>query len=62
MFGFLKNIGPTELIIIAIIVLFFFGRKIATMLGKTSGETLREIKNVKKTFTDAVSDDSDKVS
>lgn len=59
MFGFLKNIGPTELIVIAVVVIFFFGSKIATKLGKASGETFREIKKVKKSFTEAVSDDED---
>lgn len=62
MFGFLKNIGPTELIVIGIIVLFFFGAKIATRLGKAGGETFREIKKVKKSFTEAVGDDDDKSS
>ncbi len=62
MFGFLKNIGPTELIILALIVVVFFGAKIATKLGKASGETYKEIKNIKKTFTEAVGDDSDKPS
>ncbi len=60
MFGFLKNIGPTELIIVALIVVIFFGAKIAAKLGKAGGETFREIKNVKKSFTEAVGDDEDK--
>lgn len=60
MFNFIKNIGPTEWIIIALIVVIFFGGKIATRLGKASGETFREIKKVKKTFTEAVSDDEKK--
>jgi Sec-independent protein translocase protein TatA len=57
MFNFIKNIGPTELIVIAIIILFFFGSKIAAKLGRASGETLKEIKKVKKSFNDAVGDD-----
>jgi len=60
MFNFVKNIGPTELIVIVLIVLVLFGGKIATKLGKASGETFKEIKKVKKSFTDAVGDDNDK--
>lgn len=60
MLNFIKNIGPTEWIVIALIIVILFGAKIATRLGKASGETLREIKKVKKTFTDAVEDDGDK--
>jgi len=59
MFNFIKNIGPTELIIIGLIVVVFFGGKIATRLGKAGGETFREIKKVRKTFTDAVQNDND---
>jgi TatA/E family protein of Tat protein translocase len=57
MLGFLNNIGPTEWAVIALIVLLFFGSKVATKLGKTSGETLKEMKNIKKTFTQALEDD-----
>jgi Sec-independent protein translocase protein TatA len=60
MFNFLNNIGPTEWAVIAFIVLFFFGSKVATKLGRTGGETLKEIRNIKKTFTDAIEDDKDK--
>jgi len=59
MFGFLKNIGPTELIVVAAIVLFFFGSKIATKIGKASGETFKEIKKVKKSFNEAVGEDKE---
>lgn len=62
MFNFIKNIGPTELIIIGLIVVIFFGGKIATRLGKASGETFREIKKVKESFTDAVGEDEEKTS
>lgn len=53
MLNFLKNISPTELLIIAFILIVFFGSRIVTRLAKTGGETLRELKNVKKTFTEA---------
>jgi sec-independent protein translocase protein TatA len=44
MFG----LGPTELIIIAIIVLLIFGAKRLPDIGKGLGGAIREIKNVKK--------------
>ena len=45
------------LVIIVLIVVLFFGGRAVTGLGKTSGETLREIKNIKKNFTEAIKDD-----
>lgn len=57
MFSFLKNISPFEWGIIALILLFIFGRKTFISIGKTSGESLKELKKIKKNFTEAVSDD-----
>ncbi len=57
MLDFLKNISPVELLAIALILIVLFGTKVVTGLGRTSGETLKEIKKIKKTFTEAVSDD-----
>lgn len=56
MLNFLKNIGPVEIIVLVAILLLLFGRKIFVALGKTSGETLKELRNVKKSFTDKESD------
>lgn len=56
MFGFLNNIGPTELIIIGVILVVFFGAGKIAQLGKTAGETTKELKKVKKEFTNAVED------
>jgi len=47
MLGFLKNIGPTELIVLFAIIVFFFGGKIAMRIGKASGESVKEIKKIK---------------
>jgi Sec-independent protein translocase protein TatA len=58
MFSFIKNIGPTELIIIGVILTLFFGSKVVIWLAKTSGESLKEIKKVRKTFVEAVEDDN----
>jgi len=59
MLNFIKNIGPTELIIIAIILVILFGSKVVAKLGRTSGETFKEIKNIKKEFTEAIQDDQE---
>ena len=60
MFNFRQNIGPTELIIIVLILLVFFGGKLITSLARTSGETVKEVKNIKKEFTKAIEDDDGK--
>ena len=60
MFNFINNIGPTELIIIVLILLVFFGGRVITGLARTSGETVKEIKKIKKEFTNAVKDDDRK--
>ena len=59
MFGFLRNIGPTEIIIIALILIILFGSKLVTRLARTSGESVKEIKNAKKTFTEALKDNKE---
>lgn len=59
MLEFFKNLSPTEAVAIALILIVFFGAKTVKNLGKVSGETMREVKKFKKSFTDAVEDDSD---
>lgn len=59
MFAFLKNISSTELIIIVLILIVLFGGKVIARLGRTSGETVKELKNIKKEFTKALEDDSE---
>lgn len=58
MFAFLKNIGTTEWIILGAILILIFGSKALISLGKTGGETFREIKKIKKSFKEAVQDDA----
>ena len=60
MFDFIKNISSTELIIVLIILIVLFGAKIITGLGKTSGETVKEIKKIKKEFGKIIDDEPSK--
>lgn len=57
MLDFLKNIGPTEIIVIVVILVLIFGAKAITGIARTSGQTVKEIKKVKKEFTDAANED-----
>jgi len=58
--AFLSNIGPTELIIVFAILFLIFGRKVMIGLGKTGGETMKEIKKIKKSMAEAVEDEPKK--
>lgn len=61
MFGFLKNISSTEIIIIiALILIVLFGAKVVAGLGRKSGEVAKEVKKIKKDLTDAIHDDDEK--
>ncbi len=54
MFG----LGPTELIVIAIIVILIFGAKRIPDIGKGLGGAIREFRNVKKELrSEKISDD-----
>ncbi|MBW2709067.1 MAG: twin-arginine translocase TatA/TatE family subunit [Deltaproteobacteria bacterium] len=55
MFG----LGPTELIIIAIIVILIFGAKRLPDIGKGIGGAIREFKNVKKELRSEKASDDD---
>jgi Sec-independent protein translocase protein TatA len=56
MLNFIKNIGPAEIVLILIILVAVFGRKVLISLGRTTGESVKEIKNIKKTFTESLED------
>ena len=60
MLNYLKNISPVEWGLIAVILIVFLGSKTVTRLGKTGGQTLKEIKNIKKNFTEALDDKEEK--
>ena len=53
MFG----LGPTELIIIAVIVLLIFGAKRLPEIGKGVGGAIKEFRNVKKELSSTETDD-----
>ena len=55
MFG----LGPTELIIIAVIILLIFGAKRLPEIGKGVGGAIKEFRNVKKELTSTEKDDKD---
>ena len=56
MLNFVKNIGPTELIVLAAILILLFGGKAFISLARTAGKSFKEIKNIKKNFTEAIGD------
>lgn len=56
MLGFLNNIGPTEIIIVVAILMLFFGSRIVRMLARSSGESLKEIRKIKKNFSEPLDD------
>lgn len=48
MFNFVKNIGTVELLIIAFIIILFFGGKKINELARGIGESKKELKKVTK--------------
>lgn len=54
MLDFIRNISATEWILIALIFVVLFGSKAVKNLGRAGGETFKEIKNIKKSFTEAL--------
>lgn len=62
MFDFVKNLSPIEIGVIALILVVLFGAGLVSRLAKTSGETFKEVKKIKKTFNEALEDDSEKTS
>ena len=56
MFDFIKNIGPTEIIVLFAILVLFFGSKIAIGAGRAGGRTLKEIKKIKNEITGEAED------
>lgn len=59
MFNFIKNISSTELILLVVIFVLLFGSRALIGFGKTSGEAVKEVKKIKKDFTEALKDDDE---
>jgi twin arginine-targeting protein translocase, TatA/E family len=63
-FAFLPTVGPQELIIIFVIILFLFGAKklpeLARGLGKATQEFKKATRDVEDNFRDAMSDSPSK--
>ena len=57
MFDFMKNISSTEIIIVVVILIVLFGAKAIKGFGKTGGETVKEIKKIKKEFIKTIEGD-----
>ncbi len=58
MFDILKNIGPSELIIILLILVVIFGTKNISHIAKRSGETYKEVKKIKKEIIEVTEGDN----
>lgn len=56
MLNFIRNLGPSELIVIGLILVLFFGAKKMSGLGKTAGETTREIKKASKELKSTITE------
>jgi len=52
--GFLKNISSTELVILAVILITLFGSRAFISLGKTAGESVKELKKIRKNIFEPV--------
>lgn len=48
MFSFLKNIGWPEIILIAVVLLIFFGGKKSKEISRDLGKSAKEFKKIKK--------------
>ncbi len=62
MFDFIKNLSPIEIGVIGLILVVLFGAGLVSRLARTSGETFKEVKKIKKTFNEALEDDNGKAS
>jgi sec-independent protein translocase protein TatA len=60
MLNFIKNISPTEIIILAVILILLFGGKAFISIARTAGESFKEIKKVKKNINEVVGTDDKK--
>lgn len=57
MLSILKNIGPSELIIIGLVLVVLFGGSRIKDLARGLGESSKELKKVKKEIEDTATED-----
>lgn len=57
MFELIKNIGSTELLIILLVLVIVFGANTISDMARKGGETLKEVKKIKKDIIEATKDD-----
>lgn len=53
----MSKIGPTELIIILVVILLIFGPSKLPEIGKSFGKSIREFKKASKDIKDSISDE-----
>lgn len=54
MLDFAKNVGPTEIVVIALILMLLFGRKVLVGIARSAGETFKEMRKVKDSFGEVI--------
>ena len=59
MFDFLKNIGPTELIVIALLLIIFFGGKKLSEVGRSIRDSKKELIKIKEELQNSSKDKGD---
>ena len=57
MFELFKNVGSTELLVVLLILVIIFGASTISDMAKKGGETLKEVKKIKKDLLEATKDD-----
>lgn len=57
MFELIKNVGSTELLIILLVLVIIFGANTISDMARKGGETLKEVKKIKKDIIEATKDD-----
>ncbi len=51
--SFFKNLGPTEIFVIVLLLLFLFGSRKLVDLGRGLGEAKKELKTIKEDIKEA---------
>jgi Sec-independent protein translocase protein TatA len=54
MLDFIKNVSPTELTIVGLILVMLFGSRIVVNMAKSAGETMKELRKIKTTMGESL--------